>query len=138
MGIASIEIDTVALRYLQCYWWPGNVRELRNTLERAVLLRNEDCIRIRDLHFDLNLDIPTACCSSAGTLAEIEGAHIAHVMKAVSGRVAEAAQKLGIPRSSLYQKLRRHRTHNDGSVELIRADESSSNIRFYAWNDTLN
>jgi DNA-binding NtrC family response regulator len=31
--------------------WPGNIRELRNSIERAVLLENDDMILGRHLHF---------------------------------------------------------------------------------------
>ncbi len=40
-----------AERILLGYSWPGNVRELRNTIERVVLLENEDTVLGRHLHF---------------------------------------------------------------------------------------
>jgi DNA-binding NtrC family response regulator len=40
------------------------------------------------------------------TLGELERRHIERVLQEVHGRVAEAAKRLGIPRSTLYQKIR--------------------------------
>jgi transcriptional regulator of acetoin/glycerol metabolism len=42
------------------------------------------------------------------TLEELERCHIQAVMLDVNGRVDEAAKRLGIPRSSLYVKLKRY------------------------------
>ncbi len=93
---------------LQAYPWPGNIRELRNVLERAVLLSTDSVLGPGDLHFD---PLPAAAApppahDGALTLAELERRHIEHVLQDVGGRVAEAATRLGIPRSTLYQKIK--------------------------------
>ncbi|HEX7918641.1 MAG TPA: helix-turn-helix domain-containing protein, partial [Gemmatimonadales bacterium] len=44
--------------------------------------------------------------SAVTTLAEMERVMIERAMAATGGKVAEAAQQLGIPRSTLYQKLK--------------------------------
>jgi transcriptional regulator of acetoin/glycerol metabolism len=44
--------------------------------------------------------------ASLRTLEEVEREHIARALASEQGRVAEAARKLGIPRSTLYQKLK--------------------------------
>ncbi|HUL79184.1 MAG TPA: helix-turn-helix domain-containing protein, partial [Vicinamibacteria bacterium] len=41
------------------------------------------------------------------TLEELEKRHIERVLREMGGRVAEASQRLGIPRSTLYQKLKK-------------------------------
>lgn len=38
-----------AMEFMQSYSWPGNVRELENTVARAVLLVDEEYIRLKDL-----------------------------------------------------------------------------------------
>ena len=43
------------------------------------------------------------------TLEELERAHIERVLREENGHVAQAATRLGIPRSSLYQKIQKHR-----------------------------
>jgi DNA-binding NtrC family response regulator len=42
------------------------------------------------------------------TLVELERRHIERVLRDQRGRVEEAARILGIPRSSLYQKLKKY------------------------------
>jgi len=42
------------------------------------------------------------------TLVELEKQHIARVLSEEHGRVEKAAKRLGIPRSSLYQKIKKH------------------------------
>ena len=103
------EISDEAMRYLQAYPWPGNVRELRNILERAVLLGDQRVLTSRDLHFDVRIDSDRLDDGSITTLEEVEKMHIARVLKILGGQVPEAAKRLGIPRSSLYNKIRQYR-----------------------------
>jgi len=44
--------------------------------------------------------------ASMRTLEEVEREHIARALASEQGRVTDAARKLGIPRSTLYQKLK--------------------------------
>ena len=41
------------------------------------------------------------------TLEELEKVHIERVLREMGGRVAEASHRLGIPRSTLYQKIKK-------------------------------
>jgi DNA-binding NtrC family response regulator len=50
MNKAIRGIETEALRILENYHWPGNIRELENTIERAVLMADEEMITAEDLH----------------------------------------------------------------------------------------
>ena len=86
------------------YPWPGNVRELRNIIERAVLLGEGGVIGRRDLRFEA---VPPAVDDeSMLTLRELERRHIERVLRDTRGKVEPAARRLGISRSSLYQKLK--------------------------------
>jgi DNA-binding NtrC family response regulator len=40
------------------------------------------------------------------TLTEVERRHIENVLREVGGKVADAATRLGVPRSTLYQKIK--------------------------------
>jgi DNA-binding NtrC family response regulator len=42
-------IDQAAMAVLQSYSWPGNVRELENTIQRAIIVASDTCIRVQDL-----------------------------------------------------------------------------------------
>jgi transcriptional regulator of acetoin/glycerol metabolism len=97
------------LEALQSYSWPGNIRELRNVIERAVLLSEQKTIGLKDLHFDGRAGTQAFYQDSRLTLLELERQHIERVLQEEKGRVERAAKRLGVPRSSLYQKLKRHR-----------------------------
>jgi DNA-binding NtrC family response regulator len=92
--------------------WPGNVRELRNVLERAALFCDHDRLAVDDVTPHLGPVLgPTASqppSAARRTLAEVERDHIVEVLAAAQGRVDVAAEWLSIPRSTLYERLRRY------------------------------
>jgi len=109
LGFGSVEIMPEAMRRLQSYSWPGNIREMRNVLERAVLLGGNRVISEKNLHFD-EADWPELKPENLGrTLEEMERDYIVRVLQAEGGRVETAAKRLGIPRSTLYAKLKQYK-----------------------------
>jgi DNA-binding NtrC family response regulator len=109
LGTAGLELSGIALRALQTYSWPGNIRELRNVLERAVLVAGKDVSADQDFHFDEQIEQYLRGSGEFGTLNEIERSYIQRVLRKEHGRVQSAARKLGIPRSSLYHKLKQYK-----------------------------
>jgi len=103
------EISGAAVAALQAYSWPGNIRELRNVLERALLASHEATIRPEALQLQAR---PTPTTSSiphglfGSTLAEMEQYLIGRVLSEERGRVEAAARRLGIPRSTLYHRIK--------------------------------
>jgi DNA-binding NtrC family response regulator len=108
LGRGEIQLEPESIKALQSYSWPGNIRELRNVIERAVLLSGERTIGIKDLHFDGNSSHRIPYLDTNLTLSELERQHIERVLHEEQGRVEKAAVRLGIPRSSLYQKLKKY------------------------------
>jgi DNA-binding NtrC family response regulator len=108
LGRGEIKLEPESIKALQNYSWPGNIRELRNVIERAVLLSGQRTIGIKDLHFDGNSAHRTPYLDTNLTLSELERQHIERVLQEEQGRVEKAAVRLGIPRSSLYQKLKKY------------------------------
>ena len=109
LGRGELQLSAECLDALQSYSWPGNVRELRNVIERAVLLSEQRILGLKDLHFDGRPGARASYSSSNLTLLEVERQHIEHVLSEENGSVERAAKRLGVPRSSLYEKLKRHR-----------------------------
>jgi transcriptional regulator with GAF, ATPase, and Fis domain len=107
LGRNDLELSPDAERALQGYSWPGNIRELRNVLERAALLCERRVLQVADLRFDDAVKPETAVYNSMLTLQELERRHIELALAEENGRVDRAAKRLGIPRSSLYQKIRK-------------------------------
>jgi len=108
LGRGELRLDQGCIRALQAYSWPGNIRELRNVIERAVLLSEQKNITLNDLHFDGHTQVGATFLDTNLTLLELEKQHIERVLQEERGRVEKAARRLGIPRSSLYQKLKKH------------------------------
>jgi DNA-binding NtrC family response regulator len=109
-GLGEVALDGSATDALQNYSWPGNIRELRNVLERALLVARSNPLTVRDLQFQpaSGAKEESAALSRARlTLREMEQIHIAEVLQEEFGSVEKAARRLGVPRSSLYNKLRR-------------------------------
>lgn len=108
LGRGELHLDENSMQALKAYSWPGNIRELRNVIERAVLLSDQKTITINDLHFDGHTQVGSPFLDSRLTLLELEKQHIERVLMEERGRVEKAAKRLGIPRSSLYQKIKKH------------------------------
>jgi DNA-binding NtrC family response regulator len=106
-GKKGIEVTPAAMAMLESYSWPGNIRELRNVLERAVLLSEGQPISPKQLNF-----IPAQAASSGTashkTMNDVERQHIHDVLCQNNWNVRETAKALGIPRSSLYTKLKEY------------------------------
>jgi DNA-binding NtrC family response regulator len=105
----AMELDASAIEALRNYSWPGNIRELRNVLQRALLLVEGNIITERELHFfPARFEEPADATSASDlTLREMEKTYIANVFAQEFGSVQRTAKRLGIPRSSLYNKLNR-------------------------------
>ena len=104
LGRSAPALSHEALQALRAYSWPGNIRELRNVLERAVLLATGATLERADLRFERSLEDGAA--PTLGTLVDVERRHIEAVLKEEGGRVEAAAKRLGIPRSSLYERIK--------------------------------
>jgi DNA-binding NtrC family response regulator len=118
----AIELTPAAIRALQAYSWPGNVRELRNVLERAVLLSGGATrLDVDDLRFEHHADgsatvhMADLVPDHSLTLEEMERRHIERVVRLENGSIEQAAVKLGVSRSTLYQKLKRYRDRDADS-----------------------
>jgi DNA-binding NtrC family response regulator len=96
----AIDARTVLLSYP----WPGNVRELANAIRRAVLLSESETISAQLLVPGREVTLGQQQ-SGGDTLQEIERAAIARAINETRN-VQLAAQRLGIPKSSLYAKLK--------------------------------
>jgi DNA-binding NtrC family response regulator len=125
LGVHSVEISDEAMRYLQSYPWPGNIRELRNILERAVLLGDQKLLTAKDLHFDMRVDTDRIDDGAIATLDEVERTHIARALRILGGQVPEAAKRLGIPRSSLYNKIKQYRIGHDAKTTSSAAESDT-------------
>jgi DNA-binding NtrC family response regulator len=103
-------LTPAAVGALQEHSWPGNVRELRNALEHAVLLTDGPTIDVDALGLSRRRSAVAVDPPPSGdvTLKAAEIQEITRALQVEGGRVERAAQRLGVPRSSLYQKIRKY------------------------------
>ena len=116
-NIAGFDRD--AEEAILAYHWPGNIRELENAIEHAVVMCEGDRIRPVDLPESVfttprpflrltSQSIPENPRASLKTLHEMEREHILKVLAVVDHNQTEAAQILGIGRSTLWRKLKEY------------------------------
>jgi len=76
-------------------------------LERALLLSDGSTLTAADLRFEGTSATPLpSAVAGQPTLQELEVQYIQQVLAEVGGKVPAAAERLGVPKSSLYQKLK--------------------------------
>ena len=104
-----LEFDDKALNKLMNYHYPGNVRELQYTIERAVIMADENVLRAEDLIFS-----PIETTSLRETepaelkLSAIEKNTILRVIEKHNGNITKAAKELGLTRTALYRRLSKY------------------------------
>src|SRR3984957_1616660 len=93
------------------YRWPGNVRELQNFIERAMILSPHTVLRAPTSELEPFSTHKSPNMSMTG-LEEVERDHILRALEAsnwVVGGRSGAAERLGMKRTSLVYKMRKHR-----------------------------
>jgi len=111
--------DREAEEGILTYPWPGNIRELENAIEHAVVMCETDRIRRGDLPDSVfSAPRPLLRLTSQSveenprahlkTLHDMERDHILRVLAVVEHNQTEAAQILGIGRSTLWRKLKEY------------------------------
>ena len=107
MGRQPVELTPKAIEQLRLYGWPGNIRELRNVLERALLMSASSAtLDASDLFFEATSTSSSSAYNPRLTLEELERMHVESVYREEESNVERTAQRLGIPKSTLYTKLR--------------------------------
>jgi len=107
-------VDPEAIRQLQSYAWPGNMRELRNIAERALIVSGGDTITVADLPAVVRETRETPAAADhtllplKDCLAAAERQAIVSALSDCGNNRAAAARVLGIHRTGLYQKMKKH------------------------------
>lgn len=102
----ELKISKEALKAISAYQWPGNVRELQHCMERAVIMADREVIDTQHLALrQAGSDIPAAAFQ---TLEEMEKQMIATSLEKEGGKIKVVAERLGITRQTLYNKIRKY------------------------------
>ena len=117
IGRSLTDFTPAALEALRQYDWPGNVRELQNTIERAVILTAGPMVGLEDIQLSslgrTSPASPSAATAGTGSfrassLEAMEQEHILATLEWTRWNKSQAAQILGIERSTLDRKLKRY------------------------------
>jgi transcriptional regulator of acetoin/glycerol metabolism len=118
---AAIEMD--ALQRMVAYPWPGNIRELRNVIRTALAICEGGVVRQIDLPREIR-DTAASCAplapiaspgspaahptKAANPLQAAERATLLAMIEDCRGNMTRTAELLGMSRTTLYRKLKRH------------------------------
>lgn len=104
------DFSSAAMKRLLDYHWPGNVRELENTIEHAVVLSKNGHIEISHLPAVIleNADASAPDSLKSKTIEENEKGLLKDVLEECNWNKSKAALRLGIGRSTLYDKLKKY------------------------------
>ena len=119
--LKCVAISADAMKRLVAYNWPGNVRELRNAIERSAVLADGTSLSADDLPPEIGDLRPSAPLpAQAGeevieipfnsdyreAKRDFERMYIERVLGESGGNVTRAAERIGMHRQSLQQKLK--------------------------------
>jgi DNA-binding NtrC family response regulator len=103
----GLKINSRAARKLLKYDWPGNVRELQHSIEKAVILADDNTLD--ENSFSLSENFPARGQNFKNqTLEEMEKDLILKNIKKEKGNMSAVSKNLGISRQTLYNKLKRY------------------------------
>ena len=100
-----VRLSPAAIRRLAGYSWPGNIRQLRSVIKRVVLLGAEDReVTPDELQLE-NAEVPTTLIQE---LEHAERRRVGEALAQARGSRTEAAKVLGVPRTTLVNRMKRY------------------------------
>jgi two-component system response regulator HydG len=102
------DFSSDAMRILLNHRWAGNVRELENTIEHAVVLAKGKSVEGVDLPLLVTGQTAQASPAPSKTITGNEARLLKEVLEECNWNKTEAAQRLGISRSTLYEKIKKY------------------------------
>ena len=102
----NVVISASAAEKMLSHRWDGNIRELQHTIEKAVIMCEGNIIKPE--HLGLYESIKPSALDENATLEDIERKAIVDAINSNNGNLSLVAQKLGITRQTLYNKIKRY------------------------------
>ena len=116
---ASVRAISPAAALLARHDWPGNVRELENVICRSLVLETSDLLQAATLPPEVGPPAAPPGAPAApptlGTLADLERRAITDAVEQSGHNLTRAASALGIDRTTLHRKLKKHGLRNAGA-----------------------
>ena len=102
----NVIISAAAEEKMLSHRWDGNIRELQHTIEKAVIMCDDNVINPE--HLGLYQSVSSSSYDDGSTLEDVERRTIAEAINSNNGNLSLVAQKLGITRQTLYNKIKRY------------------------------
>ena len=100
-----IIFDEKVLIQIENHAWNGNIREMENRIERAVILCENNTIKVADL----DLEVITKCDNTDDfQLSDLEKTAIEKVLNRNENNISKSAEELGLSRASLYRRIEKY------------------------------
>jgi DNA-binding NtrC family response regulator len=118
MGKSFVGIDEEVYAIFEDYSWPGNIRELENIMDRAIAVADTSKIRACDLPASLQGTVEgrteghrigVARDNGERRISELERDCLQGLLEETGGNLREVARRMGIARSTVYNKMRSYR-----------------------------
>lgn len=100
-------VSSEALNLLQNCRWSGNVRELQNSVEKAVIMSDDETLQPEDFKISEN-QLVTNASTMDNTLEAAEERVIRAAVKKYNGNLSLVAKSLNISRPTLYNRLKKY------------------------------
>ena len=120
MAKADLGLSRDARESLLGHAWPGNIRELQNAVERALIVSDGGLLTAA--HFGIGQMAPrpsaqpaqgstvqSAINGTPDSLPDLERRMVSEALQKAKGNKSKAAALLGLTRSQVYTRLKRHR-----------------------------
>ena len=104
-GKDLLEISQEATAKLTAHTFEGNIRELQNIMEKAVIMCDKGEILPEHLQIHVSQGRVRGVAS---TLEDMERTAIVEAIESCGGNLSMVAQRLGITRQTLYNKIKRY------------------------------
>jgi two-component system response regulator AtoC len=110
-----------ALKLIYEYNWPGNIREMENTIERCLIMAENDFIDVDDLPPQIKVAETNGSVDFNGSLftddtiiafERLKEESIRHALKVTNGNIVEAARKLQLGRATIYRLMEKYNIQN--------------------------
>lgn len=102
-----LRFNSEAIDLLKLHGWPGNVRELKHTIEKAVILTENNQLKPEDLQIRKQ-PLEPFDTDKPKTLEDYEREIIRRVLTRHKGNISYTASELNIGRQTLYRKMKKY------------------------------
>jgi len=92
--------------------YPGNIRQLKNIIERINIYVDSDNISQGDIEDLIPINFDPKKRNLKEAMADFEDKFINSAITKNKGNISQAARELGIERSHLYKKMKKHDSKN--------------------------